>query len=214
MIVPFYLFILFYSWQLYESLIPGVLREVDVPLVRGGVMPTWALMPLLQEPVWDMGKPVFWLMSSPWHEEEGDEDFHLQEGSIPGSISSSTFFRSSAPAQLLASCSLCLRVSLFDCESHRHTEYSTHAVISHWQSIWQMAKFFLLAKAKCPKLSVCSICCGLLTDCWYKAIYKNMCARRNKIHKTRMDAHLCCFAFAGRDAGIWGWIQIISADVV
>ncbi len=126
-------------------------------------------MPLLQEPVWDMDKPVFWPTSSPWHEEEGDEVFHL---SIPGSISSSKFFRSSAPAQLLASCSVCLCVSLFDCESHRHTE------ISLWQSSWQMAKLFLLAKAKCLKFSVCSICFGLLTDCWYKAIYKNVSVKR------------------------------------
>lgn len=40
-----------YKVPLYEILIPGDLREVDEPLVRGGVMPTWALMPLLQEPV-------------------------------------------------------------------------------------------------------------------------------------------------------------------
>lgn len=207
--VSFYI----YKVPLYEILIPGDLREVDEPLVRGGVMPTWALMPLLQEPVWDMGKAVFWPTSSTWHEEEGDEDFHLQEGSIPGSISSSTFFRSSAPAQLLPSCSVWLCVSLFDCESHRHTKYSANTVISHWQSVWQMAKLFLLAKAKCPKLSVCSICCGLLTDCWYKAIYKNVCVRR-KIHKTRAYAHLCCFALARWDAGICGWIQIVSADVI
>jgi len=40
-----------YKVPLCEILIPGDLREVDEPLVRGGVMPTWALMPLLQEPV-------------------------------------------------------------------------------------------------------------------------------------------------------------------
>lgn len=37
-----------------SRLLPGVLRAAEVPLVLGGVMPTWAVMPLLHEPVWDI----------------------------------------------------------------------------------------------------------------------------------------------------------------
>lgn len=35
-------------------LLPGVLSAVVVPLALGGVIPTWAVMPLLHEPVWDI----------------------------------------------------------------------------------------------------------------------------------------------------------------
>jgi len=34
--------------------LPGVLWAGEVPLVLGGVMPTWAVMPRLHEPVWDI----------------------------------------------------------------------------------------------------------------------------------------------------------------
>jgi len=34
--------------------LPGVLMAAEVLLVLGGVMPTWAVMPLLHEPVWDI----------------------------------------------------------------------------------------------------------------------------------------------------------------
>ena len=54
--------------------IPGVFRVAEVPLVRGGVMPTWAVIPLLQEPVWDMGRALFWPGSSLWPAGEEEEE--------------------------------------------------------------------------------------------------------------------------------------------
>lgn len=100
------------------QVLPGVLRAAEVPLDLGGVMPTWAVMPLLQEPVWDIwaSAAAFWPASSywpwAWEEEEDEEGFQREEplpGSMLASSSSSTFFRSSAPAQLLlTSCSACL----------------------------------------------------------------------------------------------------------
>lgn len=51
----------FYQLRLFKDLkknvlhvLPGVLRAAEVPLDLGGVMPTWAVMPLLHEPVWDI----------------------------------------------------------------------------------------------------------------------------------------------------------------
>lgn len=71
---------------------------------------------------------------------------------------------------------------LYSTVNHTDRELSAHTytVISHRHAIWQMAQLFLLAKAKCPKLLFFSICCGLLTDCWYRAIYKSVCARKQK----------------------------------
>lgn len=101
--------------------LPGVLRAAEVPLDLGGVMPTWAVMPLLHEPVWDIWDiwaiaAAFWPASSywpwAWEDEEDEEGFQREEpllGSMLASSSSSTFFRSSAPAQLLlTSRSACL----------------------------------------------------------------------------------------------------------
>lgn len=111
---------------LWKFASPGVLRPAEAPLDLGGVMPTWAVMPLLHEPVWDIwaSAAAFWLPSSywpcAWEDEEGAEDFQRGEplaGSMLASSSSSTFFRSSAPAQLLlTSCSACLDLLPFcDC---------------------------------------------------------------------------------------------------
>lgn len=98
--------------------LPGVLRAVEVPFDLGGVMPTWAVMPLLQEPDWDIwaNAVAFWPASSywpcAWEEEEDEEGFQREElllGSMLASSSSSTFFKSWAPAQLLlTSGSACL----------------------------------------------------------------------------------------------------------
>lgn len=96
--------------------VPVVLRAAELPFDLGGVMPTWAVMPLLQEPVWDIwaSAAAFWPVSSYWHWawEEEEEDFQRAEpllGSMLVSSSSSTFFRSWAPAQLLlTSGSACL----------------------------------------------------------------------------------------------------------
>lgn len=97
--------------------VPVVLRAAELPFDLGGVMPTWAVMPLLQEPVCDIwaSAAAFWPASSYWHwacEEEDDDDFQRAEpllGSMFASSSSSTFFRSWAPAQLvLTSGSACL----------------------------------------------------------------------------------------------------------
>lgn len=63
-----------FSEALESSVLPGVLRVAEVPLVRGGVMPTWAVMPLLQEPVWDMGTVLFCPGSSPWPATEEEEE--------------------------------------------------------------------------------------------------------------------------------------------
>ncbi len=100
------------------NVLPGVLWVPEVPFDLGGVMPTWAVMPLLHEPVWDTwaSEAAFELASSYWlwacEEEEDEEGFQREEpllGSMLASSSSSTFFRSSAPAQLLlTSCSACL----------------------------------------------------------------------------------------------------------
>lgn len=107
-----------YTWEICRCAgLPVVLRAAEVPFDRGGVMPTWAVMPLLQEPVWDIwaSAAAFWPVSSYWHwawEDEEEEDFQREEpllGSMPVSSSSSTFFRSWAPAQLLlTSGSACL----------------------------------------------------------------------------------------------------------
>lgn len=98
--------------------LPGVLRAVEVPFDLGGVMPTWAVMPLLQEPDWDIwaSAVTFWPASSywpcAWEEEDDEEGFQREElllGSMLASSSSSTFFKSWAPAQLLlTSGSACL----------------------------------------------------------------------------------------------------------
>lgn len=107
-----------YVWEICHCVgLPVVLRAAEVPFDLGGVMPTWAVMPLLQEPVWDIwaSAAAFWPVSSYWHwawEDEEEEDFQREEpllGSMPASSSSSTFFRSWAPAQLLlTSGSACL----------------------------------------------------------------------------------------------------------
>lgn len=101
-----------------EKILPGVLRPAEAPLDLGGVMPTWAVMPLLHEPVWDIwaSAAAFCPASSywpwAWEEDVEVEGFQRAEppvGSMLASSSSSTFFRSSAPAQLLlTSCSACL----------------------------------------------------------------------------------------------------------
>lgn len=107
-----------YVWEICRCVgLPVVLRAAEVPFDLGGVMPTWAVMPLLQEPVWDIwaSAAAFWPVSSyghwAWADEE-EEDFQREEplvGSMPASSSSSTFFRSWAPAQLLlTSGSACL----------------------------------------------------------------------------------------------------------
>lgn len=107
-----------YVWEICGCVgLPVVLRAAELPFDLGGVMPTWAVMPLLQEPVWDIwaSAAAFWPVSSYWHwawEDEEEEDFQREEpllGSMPVSSSSSTFFRSWAPAQLLlTSGSACL----------------------------------------------------------------------------------------------------------
>lgn len=117
-----------FYWKKNLDSLPCVFRPAGVPFVLGGVMPTWAVMPLLQEPVWDIcaSAAVFWPVSSywpwVWEEDEDDEGFQ-REGPLPGSMlassSSSTFLRSSAPAQvLLTSCLACLDLLPFwDCKA-------------------------------------------------------------------------------------------------
>lgn len=43
-----------FSEALASSVLPAVFSVAEVLLVLGGVMPTWAVMPLLHEPVWDI----------------------------------------------------------------------------------------------------------------------------------------------------------------